>query len=670
MRRTITFTMLALLAVFMIVSCQGPHAHTFGDEWKYDNDNHWHAATCEHSDEVIDKAPHDFEEEVTKAPSAAEDGEKTLTCKVCGFQTTEVIPHKHTYSEEWTKDAEHHWHAATCGHSDEVIDKAAHTYDDGTVKTAPGYGTTGLTTYTCKICGYSYDKVTDALGAKDNTVSYTGTLSKDYDGNALTLDDTKITRNGDGAISFMYKKSSEDDSAYTGTAPEDAGEYSVKISVASTAEWKAAETVVTYTINRIALTLTELEMTYEVLPDAEGTTGIDSYKSKTFTDEDGLPEGVTVTVYPYNEVENGTFTVGSSGEGTYVIKGLNSKEALLLALQSSNTTLKDVLVAYVDPGSNYTLPEDGEVAILTVKPKKLTVSGTLAAAKEYDEEKEIIVSDLSSVSGADGISLSDYAYVITMESADYGASVDEDTIGYLKKKESGEASYNFYIDTEDINASIEKRKITIPYYIPTPMYAQPSAGDPDPGYRWIESGYKDSADTVKKVRVRITPQAGSFTADSILAISLTDLYCENDNYTFELTQALKTSDTSRFKIYKYYGHTDYQVITDGFSQVFMASSPTGTAVKEASYRFTASTGEKYRITYTDNPLFIGLWDKDGNSYYLDYTVAEGSANFTVPAAGTYYIICLASTEASPWQVNNRIDKTSTATFKFSKITTE
>lgn len=664
MRRTIIFTMLAILAVFMIVSCQGPHTHTFSDEWKYDNGNHWHAATCEHTEEVIDKAPHDFEEKVTKEPLGTEDGEKTLTCKVCGFQTTQVIPHEHTYSEEWTKDAVHHWHASTCGHTDEVKDKAEHSYDDGVVKTAPGYDTTGLTTYTCKICGYSYDKVTDALDAKDNIVSYTGSLSRDYDGTVLALDDTKITRNGDGAVSFMYKKAAEDDSAYIETAPKDAGEYSVKISVAATAEWNAAETVITYTINTIELKNISLEMVYEVLPDAEGTSGVDSYKSKSFTSSDGLPKGVTVTVYPYNEAEDGTFTVGSSGETTYILNGLTSKENVLFALQSSNLTSRDVLVAYVDPGSNYTLPEEDPIGSLTVTPKKLNVTGKLTASKEYDEEKEITITDLSAVSGADGISLSDYAYVITMESADAGADI---AAGYLKKT-SGEASYNFYIAREDIDATITQREIIIPYYIPTPMYAQPSGGDSDPGYRNVELGYKDSTGNVKKVKVKITPESGSFAADSILGVSLTDLYCENSNYTFKLTKARATTDTSRFKIYKYYGYTDYQEITDVFSQAFM-TSPTGSAVKEASYRFTAAAGEKYRITYSENALYIGLWDKDGNSYYLDHTVADGVANFTVPAAGTYYIIVLASTDVYVWVNNNRFGDP-TATFKFSRITTE
>ncbi len=36
--------------------------------------------------------------------------------------------HIHTFASEWTADATHHWHAATCEHTTEVSEKAEHTY--------------------------------------------------------------------------------------------------------------------------------------------------------------------------------------------------------------------------------------------------------------------------------------------------------------------------------------------------------------------------------------------------------------------------------------------------------------------------------------------------------------------------------------------------------------
>lgn len=40
------------------------HTHTFDTEWIYDEDLHWHAATCEHADEVADKGEHTYENNV------------------------------------------------------------------------------------------------------------------------------------------------------------------------------------------------------------------------------------------------------------------------------------------------------------------------------------------------------------------------------------------------------------------------------------------------------------------------------------------------------------------------------------------------------------------------------------------------------------------------------
>ena len=49
--------------------------------------------------------------------------------------------HEHTYSEAWTTDATHHWHASTCKHTDEKSDYAEHVWTDN-------YDTT------CDTCAY------------------------------------------------------------------------------------------------------------------------------------------------------------------------------------------------------------------------------------------------------------------------------------------------------------------------------------------------------------------------------------------------------------------------------------------------------------------------------------------------------------------------------------
>lgn len=60
--------------------------------------------------------------------------------------------HEHTFSEEWTYDATHHWHEATCEHIEEVKDKAEHEY------TTSNYEKINDVWYyvePCNVCGYS-----------------------------------------------------------------------------------------------------------------------------------------------------------------------------------------------------------------------------------------------------------------------------------------------------------------------------------------------------------------------------------------------------------------------------------------------------------------------------------------------------------------------------------
>lgn len=76
------------------------------------------------------------------ALAACDDGETT------GGSGT----HTHTYSEQWSYNDTDHWHACTGADCDEVTDKAAHTWDNGTITENPSCTETGEKTYTCTVC--------------------------------------------------------------------------------------------------------------------------------------------------------------------------------------------------------------------------------------------------------------------------------------------------------------------------------------------------------------------------------------------------------------------------------------------------------------------------------------------------------------------------------------
>lgn len=73
--------------------------------------------------------------------------------------------HEHTFSEDWTTDETYHWHAATCEHTDEVSEKAEHTFGEWTVTTAATEDAKGSREKSCSVCGY---KVTEEIAKLDH----------------------------------------------------------------------------------------------------------------------------------------------------------------------------------------------------------------------------------------------------------------------------------------------------------------------------------------------------------------------------------------------------------------------------------------------------------------------------------------------------------------------
>ena len=79
----------------------------------------------------------------------------TSTDPIIDPESTINPEHIHTYSDNWSKDANNHWHAATCEHISEVKDKAEHIWGEGIVTTSPTEDAEGIRTYICTVCSFS-----------------------------------------------------------------------------------------------------------------------------------------------------------------------------------------------------------------------------------------------------------------------------------------------------------------------------------------------------------------------------------------------------------------------------------------------------------------------------------------------------------------------------------
>ena len=92
------------------------------------------------------------------ALAACDDGEAT------GGSGT----YTHTYSEQWSYNDTDHWHACTGADCDEVTDKAAHTWDNGTITAEPTCTAKGEETYTCTVCSATK---TEEIATTEHTFS-------------------------------------------------------------------------------------------------------------------------------------------------------------------------------------------------------------------------------------------------------------------------------------------------------------------------------------------------------------------------------------------------------------------------------------------------------------------------------------------------------------------
>ncbi len=150
------------------VSCtvtvtEAAHTHTYSDDWSSSDEEHWHAATCDH-DVVKDKADHEWDDgEITTAPTCDSTGVKTFTCEVCDKTKTEsvAVSDAHEWDDGEVTTAATCTTAGvktiTCENCDEtktepVAANGAHVWDDGEITTAATCTTAGVKTFTCENC--------------------------------------------------------------------------------------------------------------------------------------------------------------------------------------------------------------------------------------------------------------------------------------------------------------------------------------------------------------------------------------------------------------------------------------------------------------------------------------------------------------------------------------
>ena len=111
------------------------HNHQ-SDKWEHNDTEHWQVCTC---GAVFHKAQHS---------GGTATCTQRATCTVCGAEYGDALGHDFTTS--WTHDDNEHW--KQCSRCDAKDDVSPHTWDNGTITTAPTCTKAGEETYSCTKC--------------------------------------------------------------------------------------------------------------------------------------------------------------------------------------------------------------------------------------------------------------------------------------------------------------------------------------------------------------------------------------------------------------------------------------------------------------------------------------------------------------------------------------
>lgn len=149
------------------------HTHEYSEDWKSDGTSHWHECECGDRADMIAHTPETVSGiEATCTQPGKTEGSR---CSICGrilTAQTEIPVKGHTLGTDWGSDATGHWHECTVCH--EKADQAPHTWDGGTVTTAPTSTKAGVRTYTCTLCKQTRTETIPATGGGSSSGGSSG----------------------------------------------------------------------------------------------------------------------------------------------------------------------------------------------------------------------------------------------------------------------------------------------------------------------------------------------------------------------------------------------------------------------------------------------------------------------------------------------------------------
>lgn len=267
------------------------------------------------------------------------------------------------------------------------------------------------------------EKKTPSIGHKESD-------EKIYDGKAIGM--PTFDTDSDGARTFEYKRTDEDDTAYTAEAPKNVGKYTIRITTAETDTFKAASSTMEFEIQPKEVTISDVKVADKTY---DGTTN------------------ATIT-------NAGTLSVNYDGDNLAIVIGK--------AAYDNKNVGTDKAVSFTgfelsgSAAGNYKLITQPADTTADITAKEITINGaTVEGSKVYDGTVEAKITNAGTLSdNYDGENLTIVTGSAAYDNKNVGTGK---TVAFTGFALAGDAAVNYKLIAQptDTTADITVREITI-----------------------------------------------------------------------------------------------------------------------------------------------------------------------------------------------------------------
>ena len=267
------------------------------------------------------------------------------------------------------------------------------------------------------------EKKTPSIGHKESD-------EKIYDGKAIGM--PTFDTDSDGARTFEYKRTDEDDTAYTAEAPKNVGKYTIRITTAETDTFKAASSTMEFEIQPREVTISDVKVADKTY---DGTTN------------------ATIT-------NAGTLSVNYDGDNLAIVIGK--------AAYDNKNVGTDKAVSFTgfelsgSAAGNYKLITQPADTTADITAKEITINGaTVEGSKVYDGTSEAKITNAGTLSdNYDGENLTIVAGSAAYDNKNVGTGK---TVAFTGFALAGDAAGNYTLASQpaDTAADITVKEITI-----------------------------------------------------------------------------------------------------------------------------------------------------------------------------------------------------------------